>query len=45
MPPFTLFLDLLAVAAGLAVNGVVLGGLTLTGLYLLGRVRESAEKP
>lgn len=45
MNPFTLFWDMIAVAAGLAVNGGVLGSLALAGLYLLGRVRDAAGKP
>lgn len=44
MPPFTLFLDMVAVAGGLAVNGAVLGCLTLAGLALLGAVRD-AKRP
>ena len=44
MNPFTLFLDIVAVGAGLLVDGALLGGLVLGGFYLLGWVRDASEE-
>ena len=44
MNPLTLFLDIVAVGAGLLVDGALLGSLVLGGFYLLGWVRDTSKE-
>ena len=43
MLPVTLFLDFCAVAAGLAVNGVVLGSLAFCAVCMIGSLKRKAD--